>query len=228
MRYMLHDYSETTFRSIDDLVRLCFRNEFGARTLPFRGLSQIGNTYEGLSPANIDYIDRENSLNQPLNGVCFHSGKQPELFTIWMSPNLEPYSMTFEFVLIHELCHGYLGPTVLHGKQWRQYFGRTLLLYSKLINTLAEPDIDWQLKHIVRRYRTEDNLNEDFSSHVEMCNRELKWMYGFIEKYGNIITSEFHQLQEMRKCQKFLSNSTPTPAYLASLRKKAGMASPLI
>lgn len=224
MRYLLPELDIERFRHLDDLVRLNYQHHItGKWGFPHTYLSQIGTTFVGLSDDDVEYIESNNSATDQLNGVCFHAGQ--EAFKIWMNPELAPDSLLFEMTILHELCHGYLGPGTMHNRLWRRYYGVVLSMYSALVNPKLL-DVDWQVRHIIRRYRTEDIPNEDYGVFDDACNFEVKAVKRRVESNINRVRMDLKALAEMRKgCLASTSSSTPTPAYLASLPRKAGMES---
>lgn len=221
MRYLLPEYDLAAFQAIDDLVRMCYYNPLNKLWgYPWNSLGQISTTHTGLKLENIEYIQSNNGPGNQLNGVCFHDGS--DFFKVWLNPSLEPHSLLFELTLIHELCHGYLGSDKMHNAEWRAYFGKVLILYSQLINPKLR-DVEWQVKHTIRRYRSEELPDEQFSDYSLNCELELEAILKDV--HSNIVNIErdFLQLKEMRKgCHASTSVTTPTPAYLASLPRKAG------
>jgi hypothetical protein len=226
MRYLLPEYDIETFRGIDDLVRLCYHNPLNMLWgYPWYSLTQIGTTHEGLKPGDIQYIESNDAPDSQLNGVCFHDGS--ESFKVWLNPTLEPHSLLFELTLIHELCHGYLGSKKMHNAEWRAYYGKALILYSQLVNP-ALRDVEWQVKHIVRRYRSEELPEEAFAEHSLNAELELEAIIQDVNSNIRHIEQDFLQLKEMRNgCHASTSVTTPTPAYLASLPRKVGTGFPL-
>lgn len=225
MRYLLPKYDIKYFHRLDDLARLCYTDPTGKGNLPTSSLRQIGDTEVGLSYDNLDYIEANSSPDDQLNGVCFHEGNNA--FKIWLNPDMDPKSMLFDVTLLHELCHGYLGPNSMHGRDWRRYFGVALVMYSRLINPKFT-DAEWQVRHTIRRYRTEEDPIEDFNVFNDGCNFEEKAVKLRVEANVGRIRTDLYQLQEMREgCHSSTSATTPTPAYLASLPRKAGTGSPL-
>lgn len=219
MRYLLPDYDVNRFQLIDDLVRLCYFNPLNNKWgYPWNQLTQIGVTHDGLSESNLLYIESNSDPVNTLNGVCFHG---PEDFKIWLNPDIDAGSLIFELTLLHELCHGYIGP-VMHGKTWRRYFGRVLILYGQLVDPDFQ-DAEWHVKHTVRRYWSEEHPKAAYSEQVIQSDLELETVISDVEKNYRRITEDFNQLQEMRKgCHASTSATTPTPAYLASLPRKVG------
>lgn len=226
MRYLLRGFDVDRFYELDDLVRLCYRDQWGRRNYPWRAPRLLVDTEEGLTSENLEYISgfsKDDPSNQ-LNGVCFHE-PGGESFKVWMNPALAPGSLIYELVLLHELCHGYLGSNILHGKEWRLYFGRVLSLYPMLINPTFH-DAEWQVGHTIRRYRRETDPSEDRETFERMVEREKAWVAGFVVKYGSRVVQEYERLAEMRKgCHGFTSHMTPTPAYLAYQLKRVGTGS---
>jgi hypothetical protein len=224
MKYRLNDYDRDAFHRIDDLVRLCHADTRDRLKDPWRGLEAIQTSEEGLTEGNITYIQENSGPGEYLNGVCFHNSPA-HLFTVWINPELQPGSLLHELTLIHELCHGYLGPG-MHGRLWRRYYGVALVLYNELINPSLQ-DVDWQIKHTIRRYRSEEDPIEDYSDFVGGCISEQDAIQLRVNRNINRIRHDFERLQEMRKgCHASTSAITPTPAYLASLPKKVGMGFP--
>ncbi len=226
MKYLLTDYDRDQFNQLDDLVRLCYYNPLNGRWgFPWTQLSQIGTSLEGLEDDNARYIESNNSPSNTLNGVCFHNR---DYFKVWLNPDMASGDLLFELTLIHELCHGYMGP-VMHSLRWREFYGMAIIMYAHLLNpAFTNTDPEWQLKHTIRRYRNEEeDKNKLFAEHLEASNLELERTVGLVERNINRVTRDFKKLQEMRTCQRSTSNTTPTPAYLASLPKKVGTALPL-
>lgn len=223
MKYLLRGFDVDRFYELDDLVRLCYRDQWGRINYPWRTPRLLVDTEEGLTPDNLQYIagfSTDNPANQ-LNGVCFHE-PGGETFKIWMNPALEPGSLLYEIVMLHELCHGYLGSNILHGKEWRLYFGRVLSLYPMLLNSTFQ-DAEWQVGHTIRRYLREGDPSITTEEFARTFEREKNWITEFVVKYGPRVIRDYEQLAEMRKgCHGFTSPSTPTPAYLAYQLKRVG------
>lgn len=222
MKYLLPEYDIERFDQLSDLVHLCYYDPLNNRWgFPGNKLTQIGTSTEGLSTTDVYYIESYGSPVDRLNGVCFH-GK--DTFKVWLHPDLLAGDrLLFELTLLHELCHGYIGPC-MHSKAWRRFFGRVVLLYGELINpSYGESDPEWQVKHNIRRYWGEENPKASYNECVEQSRLELETVVKDVEQNHRRITYEFHQFKEVRKaCPKSSSNSTPTPAYLALQLKKAG------
>lgn len=217
MRYLLSDYDQERFNTIDDLVRLCYFDLSVAFKTPVFTLGQISTTKQWLTLDDKEYIE---SFGNILNGVCFHG---PKSFKVWLSPTLKPGDLLFELTLIHELCHGYIGP-IMHSRQWRRFFGRAVILYGELLNpSFAETQPEWQVKHTIRRYRGEEKPEESYGDLVLASDDELEIVVDDMNRHMKRLLQDWDKLQEMRKvCQKSSSNTTPTPAYLASLQKDLG------
>lgn len=222
MKYQLADFDPARFRKLDDLVRLCFFDLSQVFKSPIYRLGQIGTTTEGLTPDDVKYVESNNSPVAQLNGVCFH-GSGSKVFKIWMNPDMAPGSLLYELVLMHELCHGYLGPQ-MHSRTWRRFFGRAILLYAELLNpSFKETDPEWQVKHTIRRYRGEQHPHDNYGDLVYHSELELEAITEDMERNITRLCQDFNQLQEMRQgCHGSSSNSTPTRVYLASALKKAG------
>jgi hypothetical protein len=227
MRYLLTEYDRDRFNEIDDLVRLCYHNTLnGLWGYPWKELQQIGTTMDGLATTDVEYIESNSTPVSTLHGVCFHKGDK---FDIWLAPDMKPGDLLFELTLMHELCHGYIGPS-MHGHAWRKYYSVCLMMYGWLLNEEFLSQVpEWQVKHIIRRYRNEEeDFGKDFSEHLEASDKEMNRVVQFTERNRPRIIRDFHQLQEMRKgCHASTSRSTPTPAYLAQLQLKAGVGFPL-
>jgi hypothetical protein len=226
MRYLLPEYDRGAFNSVDDLVRMCYHNPLnGLWGYPWHSLGQISTTHNGLKLENVQYIKSNNGPGNQLNGVCFHDGT--DFFKIWLNPSLEPHSVLFELTLIHELCHGYLGSKKMHNAEWRAYYGKAVILYSQLIN-LNLRDVEWQIKHTIRRYRSEELPDESFADYSLNCELELEAILRAVNDNIVNIERDFLKLKEMRNgCHASTSVTTPTPAYLASLPRKVGTGFPL-
>lgn len=226
MRYLLADYDPARFTQIDDVVRLCYFNPLNRLWgYPWKQLLQIGTTMDGLAPSDVDYIEANMDPVSTLNGVCFHKGEE---FAVWLNPDMRPGELLFELTLIHELCHGYLGRG-MHGEAWRKYFGTAVIMYAELLNpSFAETQPEWQVKHTIRRYRSEEeDKYTNFGDHIAASDLELEKVIGHVEKHIHRVTRDFHTTQEMRKgCHESSLVTTPTPAYLACLQLKAGMGFP--
>ena len=222
MRYLLGEYDKDRFNQIDDLVRLCYFNPLNNLWgYPWKELSQIGTRMDGLAESDVQYIEANSSPVNTLNGVCFHKGDE---FKVWLNPDMTPGDLLFELTLMHELCHGYVGP-VMHGKAWRKYFGVCLIMYGWLLNEqFLHSDPEWQVKHPIRRYRTEEeDLTKPFSDHMLASDSELEAVITVAENNKPRIARDFRKLQEMRKgCHESTSDMTPTPAYLAHQLKRVG------
>jgi len=223
MKYLLTEYDINRFYMLDDLVRLCYADPMNKWGYGRNRLAQIGTTRNGLSESNINYIESNSDPVDTLNGVCFHGAAD---FKIWLNPDIKAGSLLFELTLLHELCHGYIGP-LMHGKAWRRYFGRVLILYGEFINPDFQ-DAEWQLKHTVRRYWSEENPQAEYNKLVEQSHDELETVVYDVKHHRQRIERDYLRLQEMREsCRKSTSNSTPIPGYLASLLAKAGTEYPL-
>jgi hypothetical protein len=226
LKYMLPEYDQTTFHCVDDLVRMCYPNlRNNAQGYSKYSLGQISTKVVGLSGTDAHYIaSNSNNPAHPLNGICSHNGSG--YFKIWLNPVMKPHSLLFELTLIHELCHGYLGPGKMHNAEWRAFYGKAVIMYSRLMNA-ALTDVEWQVKHTIRRYRTEENPEEPFAAHLVMATRELEQVISDAERNMNHIRRDFIRMREMREtCHASTLATTPTPAYLASLPKKAGTGFP--
>jgi hypothetical protein len=226
MRYLLTEYDKDRFHTIDDLVRLCYFNPLNNLWgYPWKDLAQIGTDMRGLAQPDVQYIEANSSPVSQLNGVCFHKGDE---FQVWLNPDMPPGSLLFELTLIHELCHGYVGPS-MHGKIWRKYYSICLMMYGWLLNDDFLASVpEWQIKHTIRRYRNEEeDAGKQFSEHMEASDLEMNHVIQYTEQNKPRIARDFRKLQEMRKgCHASTSATTPTPAYLASLPKKAGTGFP--
>lgn len=223
MKYLLTKYDINRFHMLNDLVRLCYFNPMNMWGSPQNRLAQVGTTRNGLSESNINYIESNSDPVDVLNGVCFHGNND---FKVWINPDIKAGSLLFELTLLHELCHGYIGP-IMHGRVWRRYFGRALIFYGKLVNPEFH-DAEWQLKHTVRRYWGEENPEAPYNTLVAQSHDELETVVYDVEKNLQRFERDYTQLQEMREsCRKSSSNTTQTPDYLALQLKKAGMASRL-
>lgn len=225
MKYLLSDFDPARFRKIDDLVRLCFFDLSKTFTSPVYRLGQIATTTEGLGPDDVKYVESNNSPVNTLNGVCFH-GSGSKAFKIWLNPDMATGSLLYELVLMHELCHGYIGPQ-MHSQTWRRFFGRAILLYAELLNpSFKETDPEWQVKHTIRRYWGEEHPHENYGSLVYHSELELEKVVNDMERNITHLCRDFNQLQEMRKgCHGSTSAMTPKRVYLASALKKAGTVS---
>lgn len=230
MRYLLRGFDVDRFYALDDLVRLCYRDKWGRYNYPWRTPRLLVDTEEGLTPGDLEYINsseysKDDPANQ-LNGVCFHEAGG-ESFKVWINPAMKPGDLLYELVLLHELCHGYLGPDILHGKEWRLYFGRVLSLYAILVNPTFY-DVEWQVGWTLRRYLRESEPGIDTERFAKVFEQEKNWVTGAVTKYGPRIIQEYERLTEMRKgCHGFTSHTTPTPAYLAYQLKRVGTGSRL-
>jgi hypothetical protein len=227
MRYLLSEYDRDRFNTIDDLVRLCYFNPLNNLWgYPWKGLAQIGTDMHGLAESDVQYIESNSSPTSQLNGVCFHKGDE---FKIWLTPDMVPGDLLFELTLIHELCHGYIGPS-MHGKAWRKYYSICLMMYGWLLNDDFLSSVpEWQVKHTIRRYRNEEeDFGLDFAEHLEASDREMEHVIQHTELNRPRIARDFRQLQEMREgCHESTSHTTPTPAYLAYQLKRVGTGSRL-
>lgn len=225
MRYLLTDYDRRRFDKLDDVVRLCYFDLSIAFKTPVFRLGQIGTTMDGLSNADIEYVESYKESADTLNGCCFHGNKD---FKIWINPNLMSSKLLLELTILHELCHGYIGP-IMHSRQWRRFYGRAVILYAHLLNPdLVAADPEWQVKHTIRRYRGEQYPNENYGELVYTSEIELETVVDDMERNMRRLCRDFEQLQEMReRCHASTSGSTPTPAYLALQQLKAGTVSPL-
>lgn len=227
MRYLLADYDRNRFDKIDDLVRLCYFNPLNTLWgYPWKELNQIGTTFKGLANDDVEYIEANTDPMNTLNGVCFHGTDD---FKIWLNPDMRPGGLLFELTLIHELCHGYIGSATMHGESWRRYFGTAVMMYGELLNPqFAETQPEWQVKHTIRRYWGEENPKKPYGELVAKTDEELEAVLDHVDNHVRRISSDFHQLQEMRKaCLASGSRTTPTRDYLTSQQAKVGMGYPL-
>lgn len=104
-------------------------------------------------------------------GLCM--SRPADQFDIWIHPSFQRYNMfSYAEVLLHELCHGYLG-LYTHNVKFRRFVGRTLYHYSSLTTEVhtGESDPNLYVQRMIRRYETQ-HPDESYSRFLDRLEAE--------------------------------------------------------
>jgi hypothetical protein len=122
------------FEDADRLVRAVLFQ--GKPETPLRP-RKVTDVAEHLRKDDQRYIAKELAKGG-LDGLCYNSSSTSKTFTVWINPNLDPYTDLYRTTLLHELVHGYLRE-YRHGRKFRQAIGRVLYHYCDIVSPLQDP-----------------------------------------------------------------------------------------
>jgi hypothetical protein len=112
------------------------------------------------------YVEGQLASADGLDGACCWRESNHHEFGIWMNPQLDPFTDYYRYVLLHELCHGYLGETK-HGARFRDFYGRALYHYCDIASPTE--NVEGFLAFTVYRYsrRKKRETDEEFLSRIK-------------------------------------------------------------
>jgi hypothetical protein len=179
MKYEL-DFDVNEFKRIDRVVRA---------TILANGRVNTWNSPRLVTTNNKALHKRhtavcEEGANNDVRAICFRCTHNPHEFDIWVNPILTSHDVHYRVTLLHELCHGYIGPEKGHGGQWRRLFARALIHYSNQEHTI---DFCSSLVDLANWTYTKRGRSETTDQFLSRIKRDKEWAYKVTAKESDIV-----------------------------------------